>query len=68
MLDTTNSVADSDASSDIEDKSKPTREPSPPHEVVLADNPDIAVSHWRVGHVLNRVSAQKLHPYKKHAY
>src|SRR6195952_1913125 len=27
------------------------REPSPPHEDVLADNPDIAVRRWRVYHV-----------------
>lgn len=32
---------------------KRRREPSPPHEVVLADNPDIAVRLWRVHHVPN---------------
>ena len=35
---------------------KRKREESPPHEEVLADNPDIAVSLWRVGHVPNALS------------
>ena len=45
------------SSSDLED-ANPTykREASPPHEEVLADNPDIAVSDRRVRHVSNRVS------------
>jgi hypothetical protein len=33
---------------------KRKREESPPHEEVLADNPDIAVSLWRVHHVPKR--------------
>jgi hypothetical protein len=46
MLNGANHVSDSEASSsDVEDDtSKPKREVSPPHELVLADNPDIAVS------------------------
>lgn len=35
---------------------KRKREESPPHEEVLADNPDIAVSLWRVHHVPNTLS------------
>jgi hypothetical protein len=35
---------------------KRKREESPLHEEVLADNPDIAVSLWRVHHVLNALS------------
>jgi hypothetical protein len=44
------------SSSDVEDENtKYQREPSPPHEETLADNPDIAVSRWRVERVSNRV-------------
>ena len=57
MLDNTNADKSDTSSSDFEEENpKYQREPSPPHEEVLADNPDIAVSRWRVGHVLNRVS------------
>lgn len=42
----------STASSTIKRK----REESPPHEEVLADNPDIAVSLWRVHRVTNALS------------
>ena len=61
MLDN-GAVNDSEASSsELEDDNpKYQREASPPHEEVLADNPDIAVSHWRVGHVPNRVSLRQL--------
>jgi hypothetical protein len=56
-----NSTADRSeaSSSDLEDDNpKYQREASPPHEEVLADNPDIAVSYWRVRHVSNRVSSR----------
>lgn len=33
---------------------RPKREPSPPHEEVLADNPDIAVSRGALKHELAR--------------
>jgi hypothetical protein len=40
-----------DSDSPAETAPRKKREPSPPHEFVLADNPDVAVSEWRVKHV-----------------
>jgi hypothetical protein len=37
----------------------PEREPSPPHEYVLADNPDIAVSLWIYCRVFSDIGREK---------
>lgn len=39
----------------VEEEEKPRvkREPSPPHEYVLADNPDIAVRIWTLSRLVN---------------
>lgn len=45
---------------------KPKRPPSPPHEEVLADNPDIAVRYhakWRAANALKHVQSTALTPH-----
>ncbi len=38
---------------------RPKREPSPPHEFVLADNPDIAVCRWIYDRVLGQFTRRE---------